>query len=118
MTDLIALLSTGKGSWTNVIRLIKSQEWDKVYLVTNDFGKDKFNPESNTELIVCNMNNESRQLRDEIYNKLKDKVTGPEVAINMCSGTGKEHMALLTAILQLGCGIRFVDMNNEKFHEL
>ena len=41
MTELIAFLSTGKGTWANVSGLIKGESWDKVYLLTNDFGKEK-----------------------------------------------------------------------------
>ena len=43
MTELIACLSTGKGTWGHVARLMQDQEWDKIYLITNDYGKENFN---------------------------------------------------------------------------
>jgi len=38
MTDLVAFLSTGKGSWAQVSSVINGEDWKKVYLLTNDFG--------------------------------------------------------------------------------
>ena len=64
MTDLIAFLSTGKGTWGHISGLIKGEKWDKVYLLTNDFGKEKFTAEENTELIIINSNASEEELRD------------------------------------------------------
>ena len=36
MTDLIACLSSGKGTWGHVNRLISDGEWGKIFLITND----------------------------------------------------------------------------------
>ena len=41
MTDLIACISSGKGTWGHVARIIDGQEWNNIFLITNDFGKDK-----------------------------------------------------------------------------
>lgn len=109
MTYLVASLSTGKGSWAQVSKLIRSQEWEGVVLVTNTFGQDKFTPDAKTELVVVSFDSPVAALRDQILAELKTKIRGTEVAVNMCSGTGKEHTALVTAILRLGVGIRFVD---------
>ena len=109
MTQLIACLSTGKGTWKEVTSLINSENWDSIFLITNDFGKEKFTSMSKkTEMIVFNFDQDLKQLRDEIKLKLKPKIRGTEVAVNFVSGSGKEHMALVSALLQLGVGIRFV----------
>ena len=34
MTELVACLTTGKGSWTEVAKLIAGENWEKVYLIT------------------------------------------------------------------------------------
>lgn len=117
MTDLIAFLSTGKGTWGQVSALINAESWDKVYLLTNDFGKEKFTAEENTELIVVNSSASEEELRDEIAEILKDKVDG-EIAINFVSGTGKEHMALISALMKSGVGFRFVVQTDEGTKEL
>ena len=43
MPTLIACLSTGKGTWGHVNHLIDNNNYDKVILITNDFGKENFN---------------------------------------------------------------------------
>jgi len=44
MTQLITILSTGKGSWSQVIKLMTKRDWDSIILITNKFGKEKFTP--------------------------------------------------------------------------
>lgn len=117
MTDLIAFLSTGKGTWGQVTGLINAESWDKVYLLTNDFGKEKFTAAENTELIVVNSSASEIELRDEITEIIKEKVKD-EIAINFVSGTGKEHMALIAALMKSGVGFRFVTNTDEGIKEL
>jgi len=117
MTDLIAFLSTGKGTWGHVNGLINGEEWGKVYLLTNDFGKEKFSANEKTELIVVNSNASVEELREEIIKNVKGKLSG-EVAVNFISGTGKEHMALMGAIMKLGIGFRFMISTQEGIKEI
>jgi len=117
MTDLVAFLSTGKGTWAHVSALIKGEKWDKVYLLTNEFGKDKFTTDENTELIVINSNASEEELRDEIAKILKEKAKG-EIAVNFISGSGKEHMALIGALMKSGVGFRFMVSTKEGIKEL
>lgn len=105
MTKLIACLSTGKGTWTEVIKVIESEQWEKVYLITNDFGKEKFSHDK-AELIV--VSGGVQEMSDQIYSSLKGKLSFEEVGINLVSGNGNEHMAMLSAVLRLGVGVRFV----------
>ncbi|MBS3134555.1 hypothetical protein J4214_04970 [Candidatus Woesearchaeota archaeon] len=118
MTELIACLSTGKGTWGHVARLMQDQEWDKIYLITNDYGKENFNSNEKTELINVNMNQGLKELRDEIKDKLGKRIKSTEVAVNFVSGTGKEHMALMSALLKLGIGIRFIALTKEGVEEI
>ena len=108
MTELVALLSTGKGTWTDVVKLINNQDWEKIYLITNEFGKNTFQKNENMEFIVINPNKSIEILIDEIKSQLKDKINGTEVALNLISGSGKEHMAVLSSLLKLGLGIRLI----------
>jgi len=119
MTDLIACLSIGKGTWGHVSRVIDAQEWRMVFLITNDFGKEKFSSsKSNIELIVVDSRQDLKTLIEEIKTKLKDKPEGPEVALNLASGDGKEHMALLSAIMQLGLSFRLVALAKDGYLEM
>ncbi|MEK6834954.1 MAG: hypothetical protein AABX61_01690 [Nanoarchaeota archaeon] len=118
MTELIACLSTGKGTWGHVSRLMQDGKWDKVFLITNDYGKENFNKDDKTELIAINLNQGIKELRDEILNNLKGKIKGAEVALNVISGMGREHMALISALLKLGVGFRLVALTKDGVEEI
>jgi len=118
MTELIACLSTGKGTWGHVNRLIQDQEWDKIFLITNDFGKENFTAEKEVEFILIQQNQGLMELRDQIEKSLKDQIKGQEVAVNFVSGTGKEHLALISALLRLGVGIRLIALTKNGIEEL
>ena len=115
MADLIACLSTGKGTWSSVVSLIKAEEWERVFLITNEFGKEKFQHEK-AELIVVNGN--VKNMSEQIYNALKGKVAFNDIALNFISGSGAEHMAIISAVLKLGVGIRFVIEEEGKIKEI
>ena len=117
MTDLIACLSTGKGTWGHVSRLIQDSEWDNIYLITNEFGKENFTAEKKAEFMVIDSLKPIKELVIDIESTLKDKLNG-EVALNMISGTGKEHMAILSALLKLGVGIRLMGLTKDGVEEI
>ncbi len=111
MTELIACLGAGKGTWSEVAKLIASESWTNIFLITNDFGKENFAqkfPAVKAEFILINDFSLPQQLVVDIKNGLSGKIADTEVAVNMSSGSGNVHMALITALLQLGLGIRFV----------
>ena len=118
MTELIAFLSTGKGTWGHVGSLTSKEEFEKIFLLTNDFGKENFTANEKTELLVVNTNDDYEKLRDQIQSVLKDKVKGSEIAVNFISGSGKEHMALISALIKLGVGFRLVVSTKEGIKEI
>ncbi|MBS3096289.1 hypothetical protein J4480_02510, partial [Candidatus Woesearchaeota archaeon] len=113
MTDLIACLSSGEKSWAHVSRLIKEQEWKKIFLITNDFGRQNFKTEKNAEFIVVDFQKPVFELIEDIKSGLKGKLTDLEVALNIVSGSGKEHMAILSALLKLGVGVRLMAVTKD-----
>lgn len=117
MTDLIALLSTGKGTWGHVARLMADGTWDNIFLITNDFGREKFTAEKQSTFIVIDTRTSMEEMVESIKKELDGKISG-EVAINLVSGTGKEHMALLSAIIKCGVGFRFVALTKDGIKEI
>ena len=95
--NFIATLGMGKGTWGHVARLIDQETWEKIVLVTNDFGSENFKPAKPCEYVMIN----SRAGFDVIKNEIKEKLPEGEMAISIISGSGKEHMALLTALKEL-----------------
>jgi hypothetical protein len=67
--ELIALLSTGKGSWGQVAGLINRGEWDNIILVGNDFA-EKFLSEKKHEFIKINPEEKIVELRDKLKESL------------------------------------------------
>lgn len=117
MTVLVACLGEGKGTWGHVARVIDAQKWDSVFLITNDFGKEKFDNTRNAELIVVAEGKGIKELTEDIRSALDGKLVG-DVAVNFVSGAGKEHMALLSALLKLGAGIRLVALTKDGLEEI
>lgn len=120
MTQLIALLSTGKGSWQEVAGLINKPEFSEIYILTNLFGKDKFTnlPDKKVEVLVFDFEKDVKQLSNDMHNALKPYIKFGDVAVNMASGGGKEHMALFSAVIKLGVGIRLISMQGKEIIEL
>lgn len=108
MTSLIAMLTSGKGSWTHVSRLMTDAEWEKIYLVTNEFGKSKFTSNKPFEFVLIEDRLPFNEIVNAVVSQLSGKISDIEVAVSLYSGNGKEHMALLSAIQKLGLGIRLV----------
>lgn len=110
--ELIALLSSGKGTWGQVAGLIKRGEWENIILIGSEFAK-KFTSEKKHEFIKIDTNQPIAELKKEIINKLKGKIKGTEVALSIASGDGKEHMTLISSLLSLPVGIRFTVLTKE-----
>jgi len=113
MTDLIACLSAGKGTWGHVAKVIEGMEWNKVYLITNEFFKDKFKSSKKVEMVLIDTKKTITEMADDIKKALEGKINDLEVGLNIVSGEGREHMAIISALLQLGLGIRLVALTKE-----
>ena len=121
MTELIACLGAGKGTWNEVARLIAAESWTNILLITNDFGKENFTqryPAVKAQPIIVNDFATPAQLVETLQKALSGKIRDPEVAVNLESGSGNVHMALITALLKLGLGIRFVVPSDTGAQEL
>ncbi len=118
MTELIACLSSGGKSWAHVQRLINEEDWSKVFLITNDFGKNNFKCEKKIEFVTVDFQKPAFELIGDIKKHLAGRITDLEVALNLVSGNGKEHMAILSALLKLGVGVRLMAVTKEGVREL
>ena len=95
MSILVSTLGSGKKTWGHVARLINEENWDDIYLITDEWGKEKFTPTKNVKWIIVNYNMGFDLLSDTIKKELpNDK----KYTINFISGNSKEHMALVNVI--------------------
>jgi hypothetical protein len=109
--ELVAFLGSGKGSWGQVAGVINRGEWEKIIIVGDEFAK-KFTTEKDFEFIQVGSQG-IIDLKEEIRKRLQGKIRGTEVALTIASGEGKEHMALISALLNLPVGIRFTALTKE-----
>ncbi len=109
--ELVAFLGAGKGTWGQVAGVVKNEEWDNIILVGDDFAKN-FNVEKDFDFVEIKSGS-LVELKEQILGKLRGKIKGTEVALSIASGNGKEHMALISALLSLPVGIRFTALTKE-----
>ncbi|MCK9570634.1 hypothetical protein M0R72_16925 [Candidatus Pacearchaeota archaeon] len=113
--EFIALLSSGEGTWAQVSGLIKYGDWEKIILLGDDFSS-KFQVTEKkeiTEFIKVDLNKKLQDLKEEFSKKLKGKIDSTEVALSIASGDGKEHMALISALINSPVGIRFAALTKD-----
>jgi len=115
--ELVALLSTGKGTWAQVAGLINQGEWDNIILIGSDFAK-QFTSSKPFQFIEVDLNKRLKDLKEEILEKLRGKINGTEVALSIASGDGKEHMALISALLSIPVGVRFAALTKDGIVDL
>ena len=105
--ELVALIGSDKESWGQVSGLINHGTWDKIFIIkTKDAGE--YATPDNAEEIYINSGKNLVELKEDIINKLKGKFNDFEVCTSIASGNGKEHMALISALLSIPVGIRLV----------
>ena len=103
---LVAFLGNDKESWGQVSALINRGTWDKVLIVKSKDSED-FPLEATT--IKIDTKQTISELKEDIISKLKEKLSSElEVALSIAAGNGKEHMALISALLTIPVGIRLV----------
>lgn len=110
--ELVALLSSGKGTWGQVAGLINRGDWEKVILIGDSFASN-FKTDKPSEFIKVNLSGPTIEVKKELVEKLKGKFEGMEVALSIASGSGKEHMALISALIDLPVGIKFTILTKD-----
>lgn len=115
MVSLVALMSSDTKNWKEVAELIKCTKWDNVYLICNSLAFNSINLE-NVQKFQFNETNPIMSIFG-LTDTFKSKITDFEVCINLSSGTGIEHMALVSSILKSGLGLRFVHCEDNKLKE-
>jgi len=110
--ELVAFLGADKETWGQITALVNRHEWEKIILVKNKNIEDiAFS--KNCEIITVNSEKPMLELKKEIMDKLRGKFGELEVALSIASGNGKEHMALISALLSIPMGIRLVVFTKE-----
>ena len=113
MGTLIAILGTGKGTWLEVHSILSLKAFEDVVLFVDDWAAKEYRNELNATVVPI-----ADMPIDELVKYIKEHIKANanaaefDIALNIASGTGKQHAALMTAVLQLGYGIRLVSFEN------
>ena len=106
--ELVAFVGDDKENWGQISALMKRSDADKIYLIVKK-GVDGFPRDDRTEIVEVNSSSGILELKKEIVEKMRTKLSGDfEVSLSLASGNGKEHMALISALLTVPVGIRIV----------
>lgn len=105
--ELIAFLGSDKETWGQVTGLINHGDWEKVILIKSQHAKE-FPTPKNGESITIDSSRSLIDLKSDMMQKLRGRFSGLDAHLSIASGTGKEHMALISALLSLPVGIRLV----------
>ncbi len=105
----VAVLGIGKGTWGHVARLISENEWDKILLISNEWGKENFAPAKESDWIMTN----PRAGFEIIKETIKESLPKTDLSVSLISGSGKEHMALIAAHKELNAQYQFVILTGD-----
>ena len=119
MTDIVLCLSDEK-SLSHLKRLVKDAEWGKVFVITTEACRKNFGDdfEGKPQFICADFSKPVAELIKDLEKSLEGKFSDFDVALNIVSGGGKEHMAILAAVLRTGVGIRLVAVTKDGISEL
>jgi hypothetical protein len=106
--ELVAFLGNDKENWGQISALVNRLECDKIVLV-KEKGVSGFPSNSKTREVSVDSSKALLDLKEDIMAKVRKELSGEfEVALSLASGGGKEHMALISALLSIPVGIRLV----------
>ncbi|HOD89488.1 MAG TPA: hypothetical protein PKK56_00155 [archaeon] len=109
MKTFLGVLSKGKGTWGQVAHIIDNSDYDNVYLISNEWAQDKFNCSKKVNWIIIDPRKGFSEIMDDIDKKLPKNIT--ELELNLHSGSGKEHCAILAVLQQRKIKYKIVTIN-------
>ena len=106
--NLVVMIGKEKEVLGQVSALINRFETEKIIIV-KDKSVDSFPRNEKCAVGEVDCDSDLISLRDEIGEKIEKAIDRDfEVALSMASGNGKEHMALLSALLSIPVGVKIV----------
>jgi len=105
--ELVAFLGDDKETWGQITGLLNHGQWEKIFLVKTKTAR-AYQTSKKAESIIIDSSKPLSDIKRDLMNKLKGKFSGFDVNVSIASGNGKEHMALISALLSLPVGIRLV----------
>lgn len=103
---LVAFLGNDSANYGQLTALMNRMECDKIVLIKDNKTTSPF-ADPRCAIIDVDSSKDLLSFKQEIQDKLrKELVSDFEVALTIASGNGKEHMALISALLSIPVGIK------------
>ena len=111
--EFVAFIGADKENWGQVTALLNRLEYEKCILVMNS-NADGFPLPEKCKAIEIKPDMPLLAMKDYLIEKLKPLLSGDfEVSLSIASGNGKEHMALVSALLNVPVGVKMVVYTKE-----
>lgn len=110
--ELVAFLGDDRETWGQVTGLINHGEWSKIILVKSKSSDEYISPKD-ADIVLVDTTKPLVELKEDLVKKLRTKFEGFDAHVSIASGSGKEHMALISALLSVPVGIRLVVFTKE-----
>jgi len=111
MKIFLGILSTGKGTWGQVAHIIDNTEYDTVYLISNEWAQDKFTCSKKVNWIIIDPRKGFSEIVEDIEKQMPKDLK--DIELNIHSGSGKEHSAILSILLREKIKFKIVTINAE-----
>jgi len=105
--ELVAFLGEDKSTWGQITGLINNEDWEKIILIKSKSAIAYLSPKK-TDSIILDSSKPLTDMIEFLLKELKGKFSGFEAHLSIASGNGKEHMALISALMKVPVGIRLV----------
>jgi len=111
MTELIVCLGD-ESSDAYVKKLIDLEDWENIILVSDD-KKKTFKSAKKVSLVYVDSSKKLKEIVNELVQAFAKETKGIEVAVNIVAAKGKIGMAVVSALVSSGKGIRLVAWSQE-----
>ncbi len=110
--EFVAYVGTDKENWGQITALMNRLEGESVLVMSKQASGFPLN--ERCKVVTVDPTKPLVELKEDILNKLRPIVKGDfEVMVSLASGTGKEHMALIAALLNAPVGVKLVVYTKE-----
>ena len=107
MAILIACLGSTHDSWGPVLKLASMPDWEHVFFVGSASARDVLEANQRISFVAVDEKQNFDAMIAQIQKEISPKVFG-EAGVSLYSGSGLLHMAVLSAILKAGGGVKLV----------
>lgn len=111
--ELVAFIGKDKENWGQISALVNRMDSKKILLI-KDKSAEGFPSNDKCKVFSVDTSKSLFEMKTEIQDNLRKELTNEfEVALSIASGTGKDHMALVSALLSIPVGIKLVAYTKE-----